>query len=256
MQAIYEPRGKAREYAGLAVNLFDGCAHGCTYCYVPGIRRIPRDDHLKVSARVGILDAIEKDARKMQGDPRHVLLCFMCDPYPPYDQGQDSYTREAIKILKRYKMRVAVLTKGGLFATRDFDLLTPQDKFGCTLTFVLKEDSLKWEPHAALPLERFEALKIAHAKGIPTWASLEPVIDTIQTLSTIYETHEFVDEYKVGKLNYLHSDIDWRVFCVNLAHQFNNFGCAYYIKEDLLPFWPRNMPRSYQAKPLSGVKSC
>ena len=91
-------------------------------------------------------------------------------------------------------------------------------------------------------------MRYAHARGIPTWASLEPVIDPIQTLSIIYETHEYVDEYKVGKLNYLHTDIDWRIFCVNLASQLNKFNCAYYIKDSLLPFWPDNAPRSREKK--------
>jgi DNA repair photolyase len=246
MQAIYQPRGKAREYAELAVNLYTGCPHGCTYCYVPGIKNIGRSEYLTVSPRVGILDAIEKDARKMQGDPRHVLLCFMCDPYPPSDQKPFSVTREAIEILKRYKMRVAVLTKAGLRAMRDFDLLTPEDKFGCTLTFTDPYDSMKWEPGAELPTDRLFSLHAAHARGIPTWASLEPVIDPFQTIALISASFAYVDEFKVGKLNYLHTDIDWRIFCVNLAHQLNNFGCAYYIKDSLLPFWPDNMPRSYQ----------
>jgi len=248
MQAIYQPRGKAGEYAELAVNLFNGCPHGCTYCYVPTIKNISRSEHLNVSTRVGILDAIGKDARKIQGDPRHVLLCFMCDPYPSCDAKPFSLTREAIKILKDNNLRVAVLTKSGLLPTRDFDLLGRQDKFGCTLTFLDPWLSKKWEPGADLPTDRMFALKCAKLRGIPTWASLEPVIDPIQTLSIIYETHEYVDEYKVGKLNYLHTDIDWRIFCVNLASQLNKFNCAYYIKDSLLPFWPDNAPRSREKK--------
>ena len=30
---IYEPRTRAREYCDLAVNIYDSCPHGCTYCY-------------------------------------------------------------------------------------------------------------------------------------------------------------------------------------------------------------------------------
>ena len=247
MQAIYQPRGKAGEYAELAVNLFNGCPHGCTYCYVPTIKNSSRSEHLNVFTRVGILDAIEKDARKMQGDPRHVLLCFMCDPYPPSDQKPFSVTREAIKILKRYKMRVAVLTKAGGRAMRDFDLLTPEDKFGCTLTFSDPFLSTKWEPRADLPTDRLFALKCAHDRGIPTWASLEPVIEPAQTLALIRRSLNFVDEYKVGKLNYLPSEVNWRSFCVNLAATLQDCHAHYYIKNSLLPYWPDNMPRSYQA---------
>lgn len=30
---IYQPRGAAGEYAKWAVNLYNGCSNGCTYCY-------------------------------------------------------------------------------------------------------------------------------------------------------------------------------------------------------------------------------
>ena len=35
MGIIYEPSGKAREYAQLAANLYEGCDHRCTYCFGP-----------------------------------------------------------------------------------------------------------------------------------------------------------------------------------------------------------------------------
>jgi DNA repair photolyase len=39
MAIIYEAKGKAAEYAPLAVNLYNGCTHGCTYCYGPAAMR-------------------------------------------------------------------------------------------------------------------------------------------------------------------------------------------------------------------------
>lgn len=29
---IYEPKGKAKEYGDLALNIYTGCSHGCFYC--------------------------------------------------------------------------------------------------------------------------------------------------------------------------------------------------------------------------------
>jgi DNA repair photolyase len=244
MQAIYQPRGKAAEYAFLAVNLFDGCEHGCSYCYVPTLKKVSRQDFLSCLPRLGILNAIEKDARRIAPSPHHVLLCFICDPYPPSDQKPFSCTREAIKILKANNLRVAVLTKGGMRATRDFDLLTPQDKFGCTLTFADAKDSSEWEPFAASPYERLESLRIARSKGIPTWASLEPVIDPEQTIALISESAGYVREYRIGKLNYLPVDFDLHSFCLRLADTLRKWDCHYYVKDSLLPFWPLSVPRS------------
>jgi hypothetical protein len=86
----------------------------------------------------------------------------------------------------------------------------------------------------------------AHEQGIPTWASLEPVIDPEQTLGLIRRSYDYVDEYKIGKLNYLKPEFDQRSFCVQLAATLQDCHAHYYIKDSLLPFWPDNMPRSYQ----------
>ena len=40
MRAIYKPAGRAAEYAPLAVNLYTGCGHACTYCWAPQVLRL------------------------------------------------------------------------------------------------------------------------------------------------------------------------------------------------------------------------
>lgn len=235
MQAIYEPKGRAREYHELACNLYRGCGHGCVYCYAPAaIKMDRREFYDNPIPRIGILDALEKDATRMEflGDKRHVMLCFSCDPYQPVDV-EARVTRQAITILKRHQCNVSILTKGGERATRDFDLLTPEDKFGCTLTFLEERDSLKWEPKAALPQSRLESLKQAHDRGIQTWASLEPVIDPSQTLAIIEQAHSHVDEFKVGTLNYMPNEISWATFALAAKQKLEYYGSRYYLKEDL-----------------------
>jgi len=235
MQAIYEPKGRAREYHELACNLYRGCGHGCGYCYAPAATKMDRREFYdNPIPRVGILDALEKDATRMEflGDKRHVMLCFSCDPYQPIEKGM-GITRQAIAILKRHQCNVSILTKGGVWAYRDFDLLTPEDKFGATLTFMSDADSLKWEPKAALPLSRFESLWMAHRLGIKTWISLEPVIDPAQTLEIISETMCYADIYKVGTLNYVHNTIDWSAFAHAVKARLEELGKDYYLKEDL-----------------------
>ena len=59
---IYEPRGRAGEYAPLAVNLYRGCGHGCIYCYAPEATFIDRREFVKATPRQGIIEKLEKDA--------------------------------------------------------------------------------------------------------------------------------------------------------------------------------------------------
>ena len=99
MKAIYEPRGKAREYSPLACNLYKGCSHGCVYCYAPSATYTDKEKfHSEVCPRNGILNAVEKDAASLEGDKRDILLCFTTDPYQPIEEKM-KVTRQASRLL-------------------------------------------------------------------------------------------------------------------------------------------------------------
>lgn len=234
MSIIYQPAGRAKEYCAQAANLYRGCSHGCKYCYAPSALRMDREVfHKQAEPRKDVIAKLKKDAKsgKYKGP---VLLCFTTDPYQPIN---DDYgiTRQAIEILKDNNIPIEILTKGGNRALDDLDLLDSSDKIGATLTFIEEEDSLKWEPFAALPAERFNMLREAKKKGIQTWASLEPVIDTEQTLNIIDQTMDYVDLFKVGKLNHhpTAKTIDWREFTHEVVDLMNFYRLEYYLKNDI-----------------------
>jgi DNA repair photolyase len=233
---VYEPRGKAGEYSRLAVNLYSGCGHRCKYCYAPACTFKAWNVFSMPVPRNGIIERIQNDALNLaiNHDAGPVLLCFTCDPYQPID-NRFCLTRQAIQTLHASKVNVMVLTKGGQRAERDFDLLTENDWFGVTLTTLDKTSSIEWEPGAALPDARIQSLIKAHAKGIKTWVSLEPVLYPDVALEIVKQTHTFVDKFKVGTLNYHpHAkSIDWHKFALNIKELLESLNCDYYIKEDL-----------------------
>src|SRR5208283_4785088 len=102
---IYEPRGKAGEYAPLAVNLYQGCGHRCTYCYAPSCIRVTKERFYAPNPRPNILEKLSSDARKLSltNNKGPVLLCFTCDPYQPIDEKYQ-ITRKAIRILHYYSL--------------------------------------------------------------------------------------------------------------------------------------------------------
>ncbi len=127
MSIIYEPKGRAREYAPLAANLYKGCEHGCKYCFAPDATFTDRERfHSAVTVRVDGLKQLEKDALALKGSGKRVLLSFTTDPYQPLETEQ-GITRQAIQILHRYGLFVEILTKGDSRAIRDFDLLGSGD---------------------------------------------------------------------------------------------------------------------------------
>lgn len=234
MKPIYEPKGKAKEYGDYAINIYTGCPHECFYCYAPSVLRKVKDDfHKCVEPRKNIVEEVKKQIEREKITGKLIHLCFTCDPYP---RGYDSTpTREVIKILKDSGNHVQILTKNGRDAMRDFDLLDSGDWFGVTYAgyneFI--DDCVpEEEPNTGNLLCRLNALSNANFKGIKTWISAEPVFNVADLLNLI-EIADYVDLWKIGKLNYHPSDIDWGEFGRKAEALLKSKGRNYYIKDSL-----------------------
>jgi DNA repair photolyase len=237
MEIIYEPSGRAKEYASLAVNLYQGCDHRCIYCFGPSILRKKREIfHTINQPKKNALAKLAKAAEKLckAKDNREILMSFVTDPYQVIENDQ-KITRQAIKMLVKYNLRFTILTKGGPTAVRDFDLLKkyPKASFGSTICFTKQDDAEHWEPNAPPIDMRIDAIKAAHDEGIKTWVSLEPVIDPDQALELIERLHPIVDHWKVGKINYRNLEVDWLKFRKDVATLLDSVGASYYLKKSL-----------------------
>lgn len=217
---IYEPKGKAKEYGDLALNIYTGCPHRCYYCFAPGVLHKEREAfHSHVEPRPGIVEEVRKQLEKEQITGKLIHLCFTCDPYPTgYDS---SATREIIKLLKEHGNHVQILTKGD--GKRDFDLLDSGDWYGVTI------DGMGYHKDFS---RMFDILS-AHNRGIKTWVSFEPVLDARNVLISIETVATTADKVKIGKLNYHKSDIDWAKFGREAEALCQRLGLDYYIKDSL-----------------------
>ena len=224
---IYEPKGAAKEYGDLALNIYTGCPHRCYYCFAPGVLHKDREAfHSNVQPRPGIVEEVKKQLEKEQIAGKLIHLCFTCDPYP---EGCDTTaTREIIKLLKAHGNHVQILTKGHGY--RDFELLDGNDWFGVTIS---GGDSDRVEPYAASTPQRILELSAAHKRGIKTWVSFEPVVNAEKVLSILSDWHSIMDKVKIGKLNYHPSDINWKQFGHDVEALCQKLGLDYYIKDSL-----------------------
>jgi hypothetical protein len=81
--------------------------------------------------------------------------------------------------------------------------------FRMTITSLNTDVSQLWEPGAPLPEERVAALRYAYDAGFQTSVSVEPMLDTVENMVTLYHTlsHYLTEDIWFGKMN----DIDRRV---------------------------------------------
>lgn len=240
---IYAPNGQAGEYAELATNPYRGCGHGCAYCYVPNIIRMKRSDFNNTAVlRNGYISGLKRDAQKYGAieSKSQIMLSFTSDPYHPFDT---SATTEVLRTLNEHNLGFCTLTKGGSRALRDINLFNPsKDSFGSTLTSIDDAFSKKWEPNAALPMDRMETLKTFGEKGIFTWVSLEPTLDVDASLKIIEKTKGYVNLFKIGRVNYLPmtKTTDWETYTHKIIEYCTANNIAHYIKKDLQGFLPEN----------------
>lgn len=244
MNVIYEPKGRAREYSPLACNLYIGCTHGCKYCYAPAcMHKKPAEWHMSARARAAnVLKLFEKDCMtlaklRVDDNTRRVLFCFLSDPYQPLE-NELHLTRQGISIAAKHGIKVDILTKGDArLIEQDLPLmLESQTHLGITLSFAKDATRKEWEPQASTVQSRLRILRKAHDMGIFTWVSMEPVIVPHEALEVIRKAHDYVDFWKIGKLNHnkeIESKIDWVKFRGDATTLLNQYKCDYYIKEDL-----------------------
>ena len=236
MQTIYQPKGAAQEYGEWALNIYQGCPHGCTYpCYVPQcLRRDRTEFHAKCEPRNEIIKETEKWLIKHSDSPKlDIFLCFTCDPFPY--RYKHNATWDAISLLHKYGHSVTILTKGEIDLLSAVNNITELDTVGATISC---GDRLAttWEPFAVPPSYRREHLKrIKEIFGCKTFYSHEPVIEP----EYVYEcliNDDFIDEFRIGKWNYNPQAklIDWKRFgetCLELAAKYDR---KVILKESLL----------------------
>lgn len=255
MALIYEPRGPAREYAPLAVNLYKGCAHGCRYCYAPrfAYRGLPAAQQLPAFSKptiVGRAVLSEEDraesaiARLRREAPRHtgqsILMSFTCDPYQPLEKKY-RLTRQALEIFAEAGVLPTILTKAPSVAVaEDLKLLVAaRATLAVTLCWVDDKKRLDWEPFTDSVAQRLEALAAARSAGLKTWVSIEPIMEPAQASGAVESLVGKVDLLKIGTCDPRwnpteHAAVDWPKLLETILPPLVESQQPYYIKDG---FW-------------------
>lgn len=185
-KALYQPAGKAGEYARWACNFYTGCSNGCDYCYCrkgvlgnlwslePKLKGCFKneDDALGIFEKEVVM---HKEELQKFG----VFFSFTTDPMLPLTCF---LTINAIEICIRHNVPTKILTKEAWW-TSDFNLFYEWQDWlavGFTLT---GHDEL--ETRACKNRQRIEGLHIMQEMGFKTFVSLEPIIDFESSMKMI-----------------------------------------------------------------------
>jgi DNA repair photolyase len=156
-----------------SLNPYAGCAHACSYCYVPDTIHAER-------ARWGTYVVVKKDlptrlARMMStSGKRTVYLSTSTDPYQAAE-AEHCITRRCLGVLVRRDWPVEILTRSPL-VLRDVDLLRQLSQVRIGFSIPTMDDAVRrvLEPRAPAIAARLVALRKLSEEGIPTFANYTP----------------------------------------------------------------------------------
>lgn len=238
MNVFDPPLGWAYKFSPLALRIYEGCDVNCVFCGL--LRnvgtRVPGD----VQPIPGFRKRLPRELAR-RSITRQVLVGYPGDPYCHAETRLYGHARFALDVLHEYQVPVAILTRMGTAALRDLGrFATMHCKVGAVLACDNPKDSREWEPDAALPADRIAMLRRLKDAGVHTWACLEPVGDTAQTLALIDRTHTFVDEYRISMpLQIDHRiPIDKQRFAGDVVDRLRGYGKPFYITESLQEYVP------------------
>lgn len=234
LKIIYEPSGKALEYAPLGLNLFRGCLNGCTYCYVPRIYHQPAEEFYANCYAVKDWESrLAKDLVTLKEQGRQhdeVLLSFATDPFQP-DKQLAMITHQVLKMLSEAGQRFGTLSKSPTnMIAEGSKFYSSNDSFGITLTQIV---SWKFEPNADSWLKRISMLELFKTLKVKTWISFEPAISYKDIMFFYDRTKEYCDLYRIGAASKRLSDIDLYQLTNDFVDRCTKDGKEFYVKESL-----------------------
>jgi DNA repair photolyase len=174
-------------YFGASVNPYQGCEHGCIYCYArpshaylglsPGL-----DFETKIYAKENAAALLEKELSAKRYEPKVIVLGANTDPYQPAER-ELKITRSVIEVLERCDHPLSIITKSGN-VMHDIDLLSRMAakklaKVYVSITSLQNDIARTLEPRASAPARRLEAVRRLADAGIPVGVLVAPVIPAI-----------------------------------------------------------------------------
>lgn len=157
-----------------SLSAYTGCGHGCLYCYASSYIRNFNHPREKKDFLKRLIKEVPKIA---QGST--ITLAYSSDPYLPLEQKL-KLTRQALKILKSYNLKIILITKSSLII-KDIDIIRELNIVVClSITTLDKTLAIKLEPYASQPKERLKALEQL-SKYVPTAVRFDPLIYPLNT---------------------------------------------------------------------------
>ncbi|PST82001.1 radical SAM protein [Pedobacter yulinensis] len=167
-----------------SLNPYQGCEHGCTYCYARNAHQYwgysaGLDFERKIIVKPDAPALFKKFLEKKGWDAKPVSLSGNTDCYQPAER-KFRLTRQLLEIALAYRQPIGMITKNAL-VLRDLDILQEMARMNLVFVFFsinsLNEKlRLVMEPRTATAKQRFKTMEALSKAGVTTGIMTAPMV--------------------------------------------------------------------------------
>lgn len=174
---------------GFSMNNYQGCEHGCIYCYARNSHEYwgysaGLDFERKILVKKNAAHLLEEKLQSKHWKAQTIVMSGNTDCYQPAER-KFGITRQCLEVFYKYRHPVGIITKNALI-TRDIDILSKlaqEDLIGVSVSITSLSEKTRQlvEPRTATIKKRLETVKLLSDNGIPVNVMIAPVIPGINS---------------------------------------------------------------------------
>ena len=171
-------------HAMYSMNPYQGCEHGCIYCYARNTHEYwgysaGLDFERKIIAKPNAPELMERQFMNKNWVVAPIMFSGNTDCYQPIERKL-KITRQMLEVLLKFRHPAGMITKNNLIL-RDIDILQELAKLNLVHVMVsittLREDlRIKMEPRTVTAKNRLKVIETLTKAGIPAGVMTAPII--------------------------------------------------------------------------------
>lgn len=174
---------------GYSVNPYQGCEHGCVYCYARNSHQYwgysaGLDFEKQILVKQNAPELLEAKLKSKNYQPDTIIFSGNTDCYQPVEKKLE-ITRKCLEVMLKYKHPTGIITKNALIL-RDLDILKELNRYNLirvnvSITSLSEETRRILEPRTATIKKRLNVVKVLSENNIPVNVMMAPIIPAINS---------------------------------------------------------------------------
>ena len=174
---------------GYSANPYQGCEHGCVYCYARNSHEFwgfgaGVDFERNILLKKNAPQLLERKLRSRSWEGETIVFSGNTDCYQPIER-KEQITRRCLEVMLKWKHPTGIITKNALIL-RDLDILKEMAVLNIiavniSITSLSEKTRRLLEPRTATIKQRLKTLEVLSANDIPVNIMMAPIIPSLNS---------------------------------------------------------------------------